>query len=258
MSFPLSKKMDPAYVFVLLGASNLARGYSALTRHLSESIAPDAVQFLTALGPGRGYCARGGLLNFSYSPIGECKMMQSESLKSSGRVVVLITDIGNDIMYGVSDVSLIGCLDALIENSLRWKAEIFVTSIHVDASKDLGKISFKLLKEIFYPKSSVTFEQVDVTIKKVNQYLQNKTAQNKSLHLLEGLGVYSGFDKIHYGLFKSHLAWSCIANDMLVALNKKPVGKIGFGSIVISLCENLSRLFTVDMLRIKKRQKGFF
>jgi hypothetical protein len=252
------KKVEPAYFFVLLGASNLARGYSALTEYLSRSMGLGSVQFATALGPGRGYCARGGLLNFSYLPIGECEIIKSVSVSEGGRVAILITDIGNDIMYGVPDTALIECLDALIEKAGRWNAEIFVTSIHVDVSKDLGKISFQILKAFFYPKSAVTFDRADAAVKSVNQYLQKKSEQNERLHLLSGLGAFAGWDKIHYSLRKSHLAWSHIANTMLVALDVVPAGKIRLGSMVISLGKNLSRLIASDMLGIKKRTKEFF
>ncbi len=252
------RQVDPAYFFVLLGASNLARGYSALTEYVSQSMDSGSVQFATALGPGRGYCARGGLLNFSYLPIGECRIMKSVSVPEGGRVAVLITDIGNDIMYGVSDAALIECLDVLIEKAGRWNAEIFVTSIHVDVSRDLGKFSFKILKALFYPKSVVTFDQADSAVKRVNEYLQNKSEQNERLHLLGGLGAFGGWDKIHYSLLKSHLAWSHVANTMLVALGGVPAGKIRLCSMIISLGKNLSRLIVSDMLGIKKRTKEFF
>ena len=158
-------------LFVLLGASNLARGYSALTHHISKNIS--AGEFLNALGPGRGYCARGGLLNFTYSPIGECRVMKSAKVYAERgfRITVLLTDVGNDIMYGVTESSLIKSLDTLIEKSLQMNAEIFLTSIHVDVSKDMGKTSFKLLKSIFYPNSPVTFDQADSAVKNLNHYL---------------------------------------------------------------------------------------
>ena len=245
-------------LFVLLGASNLARGYSALTRHLSKNISTS--EFLNALGPGRGYCARGGLLNFTYSPIGECKVMESARAYAERgfRMTVLLTDIGNDIMYGVPESSLIECLDTLIEKSLQMNAEVFLTSIHVDVSKDMGKTSFKLLKSIFYPNSPVTFDQADSAVKKLNHYLAEKSLQNERVHLVSGLGEFCGMDKIHYGLFKSHLAWSRVANAMLLELGVTPAGKVGLGSMVASLCKNLNRLITSDMLRVIKKPKGFF
>lgn len=250
--------MDRHDLFVLLGASNLARGYSALTRHLSKNVS--AVEFLNAMGPGRGYCARGGLFNFTYSPIGECRIMESANVYAERgfRITMLLTDMGNDIMYGVSESSLIECLDTLIEKSLRLNAKVFVTSIHVDVSKDLSKQSFRLLKSIFYPNSTVTFNQADLAVKKLNQYLEEKSLQNDQVHLVSGLGAFCGMDKIHYSLFKSHLAWSRIANAMLLKPGNTSTGNVGLGSMAVSLCENLNRLFTSDMLRIKKKPKGFF
>lgn len=246
------------FLFVLLGASNLARGYSALTRHISKNISVS--EFLNAMGPGRGYCARGGLLNFTYSPIGECSVMKSAKVYAERgfRITVLLTDIGNDIMYGVPESSLIESLDTLIEKSLKMNAEVFLTSIHVDVSKDMGKTSFKLLKSIFYPNSSVTFDQADLAVKKLNHYLAEKSLQNERVHLVSGLGAFCGLDKIHYGLFKSHLAWSRVANAILLKLGVKPVGNVGLGSMVASLCKNLNRLITSDMLRVIKKPKGFF
>jgi len=253
-----SRYSDSATLFVLLGASNLARGYSALTRHISKNI-PQS-QFINALGPGRGYCARGGLLNFSYAPIGECAVMKKAEVFAGqgGRVVVLFTDIGNDIMYGIPGESLIECLDTLIAKAQSWNAEIFVTSIHVDVARDLGKTSFKLLQTLFYPKSPVTLDQADSAVKKVNHYLVEKSQQNRQTHLVSGLGIFSGWDKIHFGLLKSHLAWSRIANEMLLALSATPGRSIGLSSIILSYCDNLNRLIVSDMLRITKKPKGFF
>ena len=245
-------------LFVLLGASNLARGYSALTRHISKNIS--AVEFLNALGPGRGYCARGGLLNFTYSPIGGCSVMKVAKVygERGFRITVLLTDIGNDIMYGVPESSLIASLDTLIEKSLQMNAEVFLTSIHVDVSKDMGKTSFKLFKSIFYPNSPVTFDQAESAVKKLNHYLAEKSLQNERVHLVSGLGAFCGLDKIHYGLFKSHIVWSRIANTMLLALGVTPTGNVGLSSMVASLCKNLNRLITSDMLRVIKKPKEFF
>ena len=245
-------------LFVLLGASNLARGYTALTRHLSENVS--AGEFLNALGPGRGYCARGGMFNFTYSPIGECRIMDSAKIYAERgfRITVLLTDIGNDIMYGVPESSLIKCLDTLIEKSLKMNAEVFMTSIHVDVSNNLSKTSFKLLKSIFYPNSAVTFDQADSAVKRLNKYIEEILAKNDRVHLLSGLRTFCGMDKIHYSLYKSHLVWSSIANAMLLNIGVISAGKVGSVSMGISLCKNLNRLITSDILRIKKKPKGFF
>ncbi len=239
-----------------MGASNLARGYSFLTRYLSQNI--PGCEFLNALGPGRGYCAEGGMFNFTYPPIDACRVMDKVSAQQGRRIAVLLTDIGNDIMYGVPEQSLIDCLDTLIEKSLQLNADVFVTSIHVDVRKDMGMLFFKLVRAIFYPKSSVTFDQADSVVKTLNRFLKEKSTQNERVHLVNGLDAYCGIDKIHYNLFKSHLAWLCIANSMLTTMGVTPIKKIGLGTMAVSLCKNLNRLITSDMLRITKKPRGFY
>ena len=62
-----------------------------------------------AMGPGRGYLSRGGILNTVYSPILNCGILEAARNKKikDQLVVALITDIGNDIMYGVSSEKII-------------------------------------------------------------------------------------------------------------------------------------------------------
>lgn len=247
-----------AFLFVLLGASNLARGYYALTRYISQSV-PQGY-FINAMGPGRGYLARGGLLNLSYTPIVECKVLDSaeKHLCQGGKVACLFTDIGNDIMYGISEGALIECLDHMIDKALRWNASVVLTSIYVDVLRDLGETSFKLLKTLFFPNSPVTFDQAAAAVKKVNFYLEEKSRQNRQVHLVSGLGEFCGMDKIHFSLSKSHLAWSRVASEMLHTLNIVSVGTMNPGFMAISLCSNLNRLIGTDILRINKRCKGFY
>ena len=250
--------MHRGSLFVLLGASNLARGYYALSQHISQHISGST--FVNAFGPGRGYCTRGGLLNFTYSPIGESQVIESAKVYADQgfRVTVLFTDIGNDIMYGVPEQFFIEYLDSLIEKSLRLNAEVFVTSIHVDVYKDMGKTTFKLLKTVFYPNSLMTLYKADAAVKKTNNYLKNKSAQNERVHLVDGLGAFCGIDKIHYSFFKSHFAWSRVANAIFLSLGAPPGDNIGLGSMAASLCKNLNHLINFDIFKVKKKPKGFF
>ena len=114
-------------LFLFMGASNLARGYSLLTRYLSRCLGVQNIEFLNALGPGRGFCAKGGMFNFIYPPIQDCQVIEAVDQKTKNTRVVLITDLGNDLMYGVTADSLIECLDMLIDRMLKWNAEIFLT-----------------------------------------------------------------------------------------------------------------------------------
>ena len=245
-------------LFLLMGASNLARGYSMLTRHISSCFEKNKTEFLNALGPGRGFCAKGGMFNFTYPPIQGCRILDAAEKKSCDTRVVLITDIGNDLMYGVSADTLIESLDGLIDRALQLDAAIFLTSIHVNLKKDVSPTTFFILKSFFYPGSSITYEETDLFIIKVNGYLKEKAEQNKRVHLISGMGSFAGADKIHYSLLKTHSAWEKITDEICQVL-KVPVQKrMRLADGVASILANLYRLIFCEMFRFKKKGREYF
>jgi hypothetical protein len=251
---------DPSdkILFLLMGASNLARGYSMFTRHISSCLEKNKTEFLNALGPGRGFCARGGMFNFTYPPIQDCRILDVAEKKSCDTRIVLITDIGNDLMYGVSADTLIESLDELIGRALQWDAEIFMTSIHVSLKKDVSRTTFFILKSFFYPGSSITYEETDLFIIKVNGYLEEKARKNERVHLISGMGSFAGADKIHYSLLKTHSAWEKVANEICKVLKVPAQNKMRLEDGIVSILENLYRLIFCDMFRFKKKGRQYF
>ena len=93
--------------------------------------------------------------------------------------VALITDIGNDLMYGVSADTLIKSLDIIIDEILKWDAEIFLTPININPKKDISPMIFFVLRFLLYPSSKVNYEEIDLSIFKVNKYLEKKFGEMK-------------------------------------------------------------------------------
>ena len=251
---------DPPIVFLLMGASNLARGYSMLTHHFSKCLEKNKTEFINALGPGRGFCTRGGIFNITYSPIQDSQVIESAEKKSKEalRTVVLFTDIGNDLMYGVSADTLIASLDIMIDEILKWDADIFLTSIHVNLKKDVSPTIFLVLRSLLYPSSKVNYEEMDLSIFKVNDYLEEKVRKNETIHLITGLEVFAGLDKIHYSLFKTHAAWSAVAEKIFRVINIPVQRKLRLMDGIRSIFANLNRLIFYDMFFLKKKGREFF
>ena len=245
-------------LFLFMGASNLARGYGLLTRHLSKCLGVKNIEFLNALGPGRGFCAKGGMFNFIYPPIQDCQVIEAAEKKTKNTRVVLLTDLGNDLMYGVTADALIECLDMLIDRMLKWNAEIFLTSIHINIKKDISRRIFYILRFIFYPRSKINFEEADLLVTKINFYLEEKTRKNKKVHLITGMESYAGLDKIHYSLFKMHKAWSKVTDEFFWTLNVPLTKKLELTDGIISVLANLKRLVFCDMLGWDKKSRDFF
>jgi hypothetical protein len=246
------------YLFVFLGASNLARGYGALAHCLIRGLAPQPVEILHAMGPGRGYCAQGGIFNITYPPIGSSGILKSasEGKEQARQVIALITDIGNDIMYGVPVHEIIACLDTLMQQLNAIGAEVFVHPIPLEFSKDVSERQFRILKSIFYPHSGIDYHKAKEAVDAINHFLRDKAGER--IHLLPSAKDFCGVDKIHYSIFRSHKVWSGVATEMLRVLPAGEPGKINWWSTLNSLLANMGRLVFCDMFSIQKKSPQTF
>lgn len=249
---------ESPYLFVFLGASNLARGYSALADCLVRCLAPQPVEILHAMGPGRGYCAEGGFLNIKYPPIGSCGIMESarDRAKGARKVIALITDIGSDIMYDVPVSEITACLNTLFQNLDAIGAEVFVHPIPLNFSGDVSELQFRILRSIFYPNSVIGYHRAAEAVPAVNDFLYARAGGR--IHLLPSMKDFSGMDKIHYSIFRSHQAWSQVVAEMLCVVPDHKVEKIGWLPTIHSLFDDMGRLVFCDMLSVLKKTPETF
>ncbi len=234
-------------LIILLGASNLSRGHRALVRHLRTALAPQPARFLTAMGPGRGYCARGGFLYVTYPPIPEGGILEAARTRARGaRVIALITDIGNDIMGGVCGEAIVRRLDALIAELRSLGACIVATVIPVDPEQDLGEARFRLLRAMLFPRSPVDRRRARAAVHTVNDFLLHQDGAD--VRVVKDLHRFTGWDKIHYGASTAHVAWNRIAEELLGCLGGSAPGRITRLEMLGSMAHHLLRLLTHDLL----------
>jgi hypothetical protein len=245
-------------IFILLGASNLARSFHGLKCCIERCILPRTAIFLHAMGPGRGYVSRGGILNAAYSPIinsGIFKAARSKKIKKQ-KVVALITDIGNDIMYNVSLDKIIDSLQHIFNVLDEIGANIVITSIPVDLENDISEFHFQILRKIYFPKSSVKYSQASNNIKAINQFIL-KTSKQK-ITVMHDMKRFSGIDKIHHSIFKSPLAWSHIAEKLIAPLGTTVSPKLTASEMAWSMTNNINRILLTDILNMVKKTNEAF
>ncbi|MFQ5673470.1 MAG: hypothetical protein ACE5G9_10275 [Nitrospinales bacterium] len=245
---------SPPVLFVCLGASNLARGHDALAACLRKNLYPRRVRFLFALGPGRGYCAWGGFLRLVYPPIKNSRIFATAEENTPCRVVALVMDIGNDIMYNIPTEDIIACLEKIFRRLRQLNALILASPIPSYLETDLSQFSFLCLRSLFFPKSRVGYSQAVSGVRRINEFLANAG----DVRLLSGLESFAGWDKIHYSLLTGHRAWSAIAAQILQALDVEPRAGIGCRAMAASYAANLTQLITADGLRLRPRGPEYF
>jgi hypothetical protein len=249
---------DSPILLVLLGASNLSRGCFAFARHMKACLHPRKVDVLIASGPGRGYCVLGGLLAVKYPPIYSCDIFEvAQSKSESGyQVIALVTDIGNDIMYGVSIENLIDTLQQVFTRLQSMNAEIFFTTLPVAFEKEVHPAWFYILRSLLLPFSRVSYDEAVTGIVEVNRYLRKFTSEK--FHLIPDMDKYIGFDEIHYRWLRAHHAWSHVATAMLDVLGVEVTQEITLSRMLQSYWQELRQVVWTDMVGFKKKPPEHF
>ncbi len=206
--------------FILLGASNLARAQFGLNRYFERSF-PNLVSTSIASGPGRAYSVSGGIFGVSYSPLKTSPIFKLGREKSSNyRLTIgLISDIGNDIMYGVPVQKLIQDLEKSIHDLSDFCSHIFAVPIPYQKIKSLNHWQINIIKRILFPKCELSPEKIMTSIQTVNQFLSEIT--NSKFKLLKEVDDCIGWDRAHYDISKMHIAWTQIINQIAKELSMK-------------------------------------
>ena len=244
---------EPPVLLILMGASNLSRGGFSLSRHMKTCLHPRRIEVLIASGPGRAYCATGGFLNVSYPPIQSSEIFEIARVKSESgyQVVALVTDIGNDIMYGVSVEKVIETIHQLFNKLQSINAEIFFTTLPMAFEERVHPAWFYILRSMLLPFSRVSYDEAVAGIIEINRFLRKSASEHS--HLIHDMDSYLGFDEIHYGWLRAHKAWSHVAGTMLVTLGVEDKKRITLFGMLHSYWEEFRQVVGVDIMGFNKR-----
>lgn len=249
---------NPPVCLVLLGASNLARGWFALTRYMKACLHPRPVEVLIATGPGRAYRAQGGLLNVVYPPIQSSSIFEAAREKSEAgyQLLALVTDMGNDIMYGVTVDSLIETMEQVFDRLRTLPARIHFTTLPVRFEQGVHPAWYYFLRTVLLPSSRVSFEEARQAITRFNGYLR-ESASAKG-HMIPDMDRFLGYDEIHYGWFQGRQAWTHVGRCMLEGSGAPTDRTITGPEIIRSYWEDIRKIVATDMAGFKDKHSGHY
>lgn len=249
---------DSSCFCILLGASNLARGYHALKDYLTKNVAPQTLKVYAACGPGRGYGCWGGMFNVSYPPLVESPLFERvrTRLRPGSRGVALVTDIGNDLLYGMDADSLITTLKTVFKRLENLNAEIYMTTLPVYFERDVPAMVYYPIRTFLYPKSRISRKEAIDGVRRINAFL--KEIQSPRIHLIPPLDEYLGWDHVHFGWIHSAEAWNRMGEHLLSGLGVRPHRTIRFPRMLISYRAYLNRLVFTEMLKCVPRPANLF
>ena len=180
---------------VALGASNLTCGFPTVVA-TARAAWGSQVEVVAALGHGRSYGAPSSLVVRTLPGILESGLWrQLESLPEAA-TRGLVTDVGNDILYGLSAQQTLAWVGEALDRLQRFTQDIVLTDLPLASIRRMSRAKFLLFRSILVPSCRLSFGQVVATAERVNVGLAELSAARR-VRFFHLNSSWYGFDPIH-------------------------------------------------------------
>jgi len=198
---------------VALGASNLTRGLQTVVA-TSRAAWGSGTEVVAALGHGRSYGAPSRMVFRTLPGILESGLWRDLEARPPMVTRSLVTDVGNDILYGSSAEQTLAWVGEALARLRRTSSDIVVTDLPLASIRRLSEATFLLFRSILVPACRLSRAQVLERAERVNEGLAGLAVAHgaKLFHLNPD---WYGFDPIHIRPSLWRVAWQEILGSGL-------------------------------------------
>ncbi|UCD76406.1 MAG: hypothetical protein JSV91_05670 [Phycisphaerales bacterium] len=194
---------------VLLGASNLTRGISTVIE-TARLILGGPLEVFAAMGHGRSYGMRSRVLVRSLPGIVESGLWDALDTRSEAmQTFALITDVGNDILYGAEPEQIIEWVERCIDHLGEHHARIIVTHLPMASVRRLSRWKYYAVRSALFPSCRIGIEQALESAIELDGRLRELIA-GREIQSIETDRAWYGFDPIHVRMRYWRSAWNRI------------------------------------------------
>ena len=173
----------PGVLFALLGSSNLTIALPQALNHLLSRVKGTAMTVFVAHGPGRSYGVDTGSFGIKFRALSRCQLLPAieEAAKDNpaAHTWALLTDIGNDIMHGVSVKHLMVRVRRTVERLRHLGATVGVTSLPVEGLAEIAPWKFRVARRLVYPLSRVPRDEVLSQVNAIQNELRDMESRSE-------------------------------------------------------------------------------
>ena len=208
---------EPALRVVLLGASNLKMGFPRVLARL-RGAAGGPVEVLAALGHGRSYGMWSRLAWVRQLPgIVQCGLWEQLERRPPLPTVAVVTDVGNDLLYGAPVPAIAGWIGTCLERLARHEAELVVGLLPLASLENLSAFRYHLVRQILFPgRRAAPWSAVLDSARELNERLRRLGLEHGA-RLVEPSPSWYGMDPIHVRRSMRRQAWNEILRHPLLA-----------------------------------------
>ena len=182
---------------VLLGASNLVLGWPAMMTAL-QRLTAEPVRVNIATGMGRSYIKTSAFWFRRLPSILDCQLWNQLPENLSRPPLVLITDVGNDIVYLYQPDHIAESVRQCISRVRNWRpdAKLVMTGLPLASLRRIGNARFLIARTILFP--GCTLSRNDVIERSVAlDQLVRQIADDSGIRFVEPAPNWYGIDPIH-------------------------------------------------------------
>jgi hypothetical protein len=193
---------------ILLGASNLVRSISTVVE-TARQIWHEPIEIMAAIGHGRSYGRESSLLGRKISGIFPSALWQDLQSRPPLPTVALVTDVGNDLGYGVQVTELVSWVDGCLERLQNARASTILTELPLARLERLREHEFLFFRSLFFPKSRLTLADLRARAGALNESLV-ELGERRKFPVIPVSGAWYGTDPIHLKRSCWKHAWPAI------------------------------------------------
>lgn len=180
---------------IILGASNVTRSLgTAVAAIQARWNAP--LEIVIAAGHGRSYGMWSSVLGRWLPGIAQCQLWRDIERQPSTPTAAIVTDIGNDLMYGAAVEQIVGWVEACLARLARAEAEMVVTRLPLFSVAAISPGKFRIFQRVLFPGSAVTLAQIADRARTLDERIA-RLAQSHGASLAAPDAAWYGWDPIH-------------------------------------------------------------
>jgi hypothetical protein len=203
-----NRSQPPPRRAIFLGASNVTRGLATVLE-VAGRVWDGPLEVLAAIGHGRSYGLRMGILGHRLPGIEECGLWPALQDRPPAPTAALVTDIGNDLLYDVAVPQIAGWVEACVDRLQSAGTRVVLTALPLCNLATLAPARFLALRTVLFPGCRLSLATVRHRAEELDERLR-LLAKGRGLHLAEHQPDWYGFDPIH--ILRRHwpTAWHAI------------------------------------------------
>jgi hypothetical protein len=205
----------PSRRVILLGASNLVLSFPSIVA-TARATWGEPVEIMAAMGHGRSYGKETSVFGRKISGIFPCALWQDLQKRAPMPTAALVTDIGNDLLYGVAPNQLLEWVVQCVDRLIAANASVVLTQLPIENLERLGEARFRLFRRVLFPRNRFSLADIKAMAYSLNDRLI-ELGESRKVPVNPVSSAWYGFDPIHLTRRGRRAAWPMLLSSWRAA-----------------------------------------